>query len=174
MTIRYASVELHHLMGYRSGKAAGISSCPSDRGRLVQPKQGCIQPVSQHRAGGNTKRSWILTVSTVGFVSGLLFGIVAQGEPSSLSKVAVAIWRVARPYLSGTVLAATGLRAEGDGYRFFPGPNPADLTSPATRKKSDAELKTIHDGKPNMPPWSVRLSEKESRDVLAYVRTLVK
>jgi mono/diheme cytochrome c family protein len=25
-----------------------------------------------------------------------------------------------------------------------------------------------------MPPWKTRLSEKESRDVLAYVRTLAK
>jgi mono/diheme cytochrome c family protein len=46
---------------------------------------------------------------------------------------------------------------------------------PSTRKKSDADLfKTIHDGKPNMPPWKVRLSGKESGDVLAYVRTLAK
>jgi hypothetical protein len=49
------------------------------------------------------------------------------------------------------------------------------LTSPSTKKKSDADLlKTIHGGKPNMPPWNVRPLEKESRDVLAYVRTLAK
>jgi hypothetical protein len=55
------------------------------------------------------------------------------------------------------------------------GPDPANLSSPSTRRKSDAVLlKTIHDGKPNMPSWNVRLSEKESRDVLAYVPTLDK
>lgn len=76
------------------------------------------------------------------------------------------------------VLYCTGCHGPeggGDGYRFFHGPDPANLTSPSTKKKSDADLlKTIHEGKPNMPPWNVRLSEKESRDVLAYVRILAK
>jgi mono/diheme cytochrome c family protein len=68
-----------------------------------------------------------------------------------------------------------GPEGGGDGYRFLHGPDPANLTSPSTKKKSDADLfKTIHEGKPNMPPWETRLSEKESRDVLAYVRTLAK
>jgi mono/diheme cytochrome c family protein len=68
-----------------------------------------------------------------------------------------------------------GPEGGGDGYRFARGPDAANLTSPSTKKKSDAVLlKTIHDGKPNMPPWETRLSEKESKDVLAYVRTLAK
>jgi mono/diheme cytochrome c family protein len=68
-----------------------------------------------------------------------------------------------------------GPEGGGDGYRFLRGPNPANLRSPSTKKKSDADLlKTIHEGKPNMPPWETRLSEKESGDVLAYVRTLAK
>jgi mono/diheme cytochrome c family protein len=68
-----------------------------------------------------------------------------------------------------------GPEGGGDGYRFARGPDAANLTSPSTKKKSDAVLlKTIHEGKPNMPPWNTRLSEKESRDVLAYVRTLAK
>lgn len=51
----------------------------------------------------------------------------------------------------------------------------ANLSLPSTSKKSDVDLlKTIHEGKQNMPPWKVRLAEKESRDVLAYVRTLAK
>jgi hypothetical protein len=62
-----------------------------------------------------------------------------------------------------------------DGYRFLHGPDPANLTSPSTKKKSDADLlKTIHGSKPNMQPWNVRPLEKESREVLAYVRTLAK
>ena len=66
-----------------------------------------------------------------------------------------------------------GPEGGGDGYRLLRGPDPANLTSPSTKKKSDAILlKTIHDGKPNMPPWKVRLSGKESSAVLAYVRTL--
>ena len=67
-----------------------------------------------------------------------------------------------------------GSEGKGDGYRIL-GPDPANLTSPSTQKKSDSTLlRTIHEGKPNMPSWKVRLSEQESRDVLAYVRTLAK
>lgn len=67
-----------------------------------------------------------------------------------------------------------GTEGKGDGYKIL-GPDPANLASPSTKKKSDsALLKTIHDGKPNMPSWRVRLSEQDSRDVLAYVRTLAK
>ena len=67
-----------------------------------------------------------------------------------------------------------GSKGKGDGYRLL-GPEPADLTRPATRTKSDvALLHAIHEGKPNMPSWKVRLSEQESRAVLAYIRTLAK
>ena len=119
------------------------------------------------------KRSWILRVSTVGLVSGLLFGTVAQGqaEPKAQSGDVASGKTLFARYCTG----CHGPQGGGDGYRFLGGPDPATLTSPSTRKKSDADLiKTIHDGKPNMPPWKVRLSEKERRNVLAYVRTLVK
>ncbi len=67
------------------------------------------------------------------------------------------------------------LEGGGDGYKFLSGPDPATLRSSSTRKKSDAELlRTIHDGKPNMPPWNIRFSKKESEDVLSYVRSLAK
>ena len=119
------------------------------------------------------KKSWILRVVTVGFVSGLLFGTVAQGQAESKAKSD----DVARgkTLFVRNCAGCHGPEGGGDGYRFLRGPDPVNLTSPATRKKSDAELfKTLHDGKPNMPPWEGRLSEKESRDVLAYVRTLAK
>lgn len=119
------------------------------------------------------KRSWMLRVSTVGFVGGLLFWAVAQGQ----TELTTQSGDVARgkilfvEYCTG----CHGPQGGGGGYRFLHGPDPANLTSPSTRKKSDADLlKTIHDGKPNMPSWDLRLSEKESRDVLAYVRTLAK
>lgn len=65
-----------------------------------------------------------------------------------------------------------GRYGQGDGYRML-GPSPADFTSPASRKQSDEELlKTIHEGKPNMPPWKTRLSKQDSSDVLAYIRKL--
>jgi len=119
------------------------------------------------------KRSWMLKMATVGFVSGLLFGTVGQGQAESKTQ--------SGDVAGGKILfvryctGCHGPEGGGDGYRFLRGPDPANLTSPSIRKKSDADLlKTIHDGKPNMPPWNLRLSKKESRDVLAYVRTLAK
>ena len=65
-----------------------------------------------------------------------------------------------------------GASGQGDGYRIL-GANPADLTSPSTRNKSDATLlETIHEGKTNMPAWQPRLSQEKSRDVLAYIHKL--
>lgn len=67
-----------------------------------------------------------------------------------------------------------GPEGNGDGYLLL-GPDPANLTRSATKKKSDAILlQTIHEGKPNMPSWKGRLSEEESRAVLAYIRALKK
>lgn len=67
-----------------------------------------------------------------------------------------------------------GPQGKGDGYMML-GPDPANLTSPSTTQKSDATLlRTIHEGKPNMPSWKLLLSEEESRAVLAYIRTLPK
>lgn len=67
-----------------------------------------------------------------------------------------------------------GTEGEGDGYKLL-SRDPANLSSSSTQGKSDsALLETIHQGKPNMPSWKVRLSEQGSRDVLAYIRTLTK
>ena len=67
-----------------------------------------------------------------------------------------------------------GPQGKGDGYMML-GPDPANLTSPSTTHKSDTILlRTIHEGKPNMPSWKLRLSEEDSRAVLAYIRTLAK
>ena len=119
------------------------------------------------------KRKWILRMSTVGLVSGLLFGTVAQGqaEPKVQSGDVARGKTLFIKYCTG----CHGPEGGGDGYRFLRGPDPANLRSPSIKKKTDALLlKTIHEGKPNMPPWESRLSENESRDVLAYVRTLAK
>jgi mono/diheme cytochrome c family protein len=119
------------------------------------------------------KRSWVLRVLTVGFVSGLLFGTVTQGQTESKAESG----DVAR----GKTLfvrhctGCHGPEGGGDGYKFLRGPDPANLRSPSIRKKTDADLfQTIHEGRPSMPPWNTRLSQEESRDILAYVRTLGK
>ncbi len=65
-----------------------------------------------------------------------------------------------------------GAEGKGDGYKLL-GPDPANLTAPATRKKPDsALLTTIHEGKPNMPSWKGILSDHDIQSVLAYIRTL--
>jgi len=65
-----------------------------------------------------------------------------------------------------------GPEGKGDGYKLL-GADPANLTAPATRKKSDsALLTTIHEGKPNMPSWKGLLSDRDIQNVLAYIRTL--
>ena len=119
------------------------------------------------------KRSWILRVSMVAFVSGLLFGNLAQGQ-AELKAQSDDVAR-GKTLFAKYCTGCHGPQGGGDEYKFLSGPDPANLTSPSIKKKPDAVLlKTIHEGKPNMPPWNVRLSERESRDVLAYVRTLAK
>ena len=67
-----------------------------------------------------------------------------------------------------------GAEGKGDGYKLL-GADPANLASAVTKKQSDAALlKTIHEGRSTMPAWNVRLSERDSRDVLAYIRSLSK
>ncbi len=67
-----------------------------------------------------------------------------------------------------------GPEGKGNGYMML-GPDPANLTRPSTTQKSDTTLlQTIHEGKPNMPSWKLRLSEEDSHAVLAYIRTLTK
>jgi mono/diheme cytochrome c family protein len=118
------------------------------------------------------KRSRMLVGLMAGFAGSLLLWTVAQGQ----AELTAQSGDVAR----GQILFAKyctgchGPDGEGGRYKFLRGPDPANLTSPSTRNKSDDDLlKTIHDGKPNMPPWKVRLSDNERRDVLAYVRSLV-
>ncbi len=118
-------------------------------------------------------RDFKFIVLTVWFVGNILFGYMAQADAKPKAQngdVARGKTLFVR-YCTG----CHGPEGGGDGYRFLRGPDPANLRAPSVKKKSDADLfKTIHEGKPNMPPWETRLSEKESKDVLAYVRTLAK
>jgi mono/diheme cytochrome c family protein len=69
-------------------------------------------------------------------------------------------------------LVCHGPSGRGDGYPFLK-PPPADL-SEAGRKTDGELLKTIRDGHSGtaMGAWRVALTDEESRNVLAYVRTL--
>lgn len=67
-----------------------------------------------------------------------------------------------------------GPEGKGEGYKIL-GADPTDFTSPSTQEKSDTVLlNTIHEGKSTMPSWKIRLSEQDSQDVLAYIRSLPK
>ncbi|TAL09818.1 MAG: cytochrome c [Nitrospirae bacterium] len=73
-------------------------------------------------------------------------------------------------------LPCHGAQVKGDGYPFLK-PPPADLTAFAARNRTDAELLvTIRHGHPDtaMGSWRFALTERETGDVLAYVRTLQK
>ena len=66
---------------------------------------------------------------------------------------------------------------QGKGKAYDVTPPPADLTSPAVQKKSDAELtRTIHGGEQGtaMGAWKWALSEKEKQNVLLYIRWLAR
>lgn len=115
---------------------------------------------------------WRIGISTAVCVSGLLYGGIAQAEPEAKTLRG----NVARgkTLFVRNCAGCHGPEGGGDGYRLL-GPDPANLTSPSASRKSDVELlKTIHNGKPNMPAWKGNLSESQGRDVLAYVRTLAK
>ena len=73
-------------------------------------------------------------------------------------------------------ISCHGPSGKGDGAAAEKlNPKPADLTSPATQAKKDAELlEVIKVGRPGtaMPGWMSEIDERELRDVLAYIRTL--
>jgi mono/diheme cytochrome c family protein len=69
-----------------------------------------------------------------------------------------------------------GAQGRGDGYPFLK-PPPADLSVVVVQSKTDTMLlSTIRHGHSEtaMGAWRVVLSDAESMDVLAYVRTLTK
>ena len=71
-----------------------------------------------------------------------------------------------------------GPQGRGDGPEApFLSPRPSSLLSAATSVKSDAELlQIIEKGKPRtaMPAWKESLSDAERREVLSYIRSLIR
>jgi mono/diheme cytochrome c family protein len=66
---------------------------------------------------------------------------------------------------------------QGKGKAYDVTPPPADLTSSAVQKKSNADLtQTIHEGERGtaMGSWKWALSEKEKEHVLLYIRWLAR
>lgn len=109
-----------------------------------------------------------LTGRTSVFLAASSLAVAANGYTATDSADASRGRQIFVKYCSG----CHGAQGQGDGYPLL-GPDPANLASPATKDRPDEELiRTIHEGKPNMPPWKYRLSPQDSKDVLAYIRSL--
>src|SRR5512143_3114392 len=72
--------------------------------------------------GGKMQRRWIFRVVTVGLVSGLLFGTVAQGQAEPKVK-SVDVARGKTLFVRNCA-GCHGSQGKGDGYRLL-GPDPA-------------------------------------------------
>lgn len=99
----------------------------------------------------------------------------AQSAPSPAP---VGVPDQGRPIFEARCASCHGLQGRGDGPQApFLSPRPASLISAGTSVKTDAELfAIINNGKPrtSMSAWKDALNEQERRDVLAYIRTLVR
>ena len=75
-------------------------------------------------------------------------------------------------------LECHGAEGRGDGVKApFLSPRPGNLVSAATSAKSDKDLlKIIANGRARtaMPAWKDQLSDDEQREVLRYIRSLVR
>jgi mono/diheme cytochrome c family protein len=71
-----------------------------------------------------------------------------------------------------------GPEGRGDGVKApFLSPRPGNLISAATAAKSDKDLlRIIANGRPRtaMPAWKNELTEEDQREVLRYIRSLVR
>lgn len=108
----------------------------------------------------------------------ILMAAVGAGQPAAYGQAGADLEQVqmakGKKVFAKYCAGCHGAGGDGGGYKLL-GSDPANLTSPSIKKKSDSVLlKTIHEGNPNMPSWKARLSEQDSRAVLAYIRTLAK
>lgn len=104
-----------------------------------------------------------------------VMALAAQSAPSPAPAGAP---EQGKPIFEERCAACHGLQGRGDGPQApFLSPRPASLISAGTSVKTDSELlAVISRGKPRtaMPAWDTLLSEQERRDVLAYIRMLVR
>ncbi len=122
------------------------------------------------RIVGATSFTWSMWTGIGVFctLSGIA-GLMQASESSSEESL-----RKGRQIFHRYCASCHGAKGEGDGYRLL-GPDPADLTSPVIQKKADEDLlKSIHQGKLNMPTWNIKLTPVERESVLDYIRTLAK
>jgi mono/diheme cytochrome c family protein len=133
-------------------------------------REGDAMEQKEHNSGARRRR-WTRTVVLI--VVGMAGGLWML--PQLLSSAEQEAGK-GRAIYEKHCLICHGSRGKGDGPTGKVLIPPAtDLTSAASKKKSDADLlKIIRDGKPPtaMPAWKGQLSEQDIRDVLAYIRSL--
>jgi mono/diheme cytochrome c family protein len=111
------------------------------------------------------------------------------GAIIALELLGIAMIAMAAPQEQGTLergrhiydqrcLDCHGPEGKGDGSKASSlSPRPGNLVSAATSAKSDQDLlRIIANGRPRtaMPAWKDELTEDEQRDVLRYIRSLVR
>ncbi|GKS60248.1 hypothetical protein YTPLAS18_37750 [Nitrospira sp.] len=123
---------------------------------------------------GKLRLEWGRT-STCGI---LLIGMLGVGMVASALAIPSGHPERGRVVYDQYCISCHGQTGRGDGTAALTlSPRPASLISASTSAKSDNELlRIIAEGKPHtaMRPWKGTLTEEEQRDVLAYIRSLVR
>jgi mono/diheme cytochrome c family protein len=107
-----------------------------------------------------------------------LLGLWGIGLASVSAPSDQAGWERGRVIYEQRCLDCHGSEGRGDGRKALSlSPRPGNLISAATSAKSDEDLlKIIAKGRPRtaMPAWKDELSDEDQRNVLAYIRSLVR
>lgn len=122
----------------------------------------------EHTHPGRTRAAFVIAVL------GLLWMALASvaAPPDQIA------WERGRVIYEQRCLDCHGSEGRGDGIKALSlSPRPGNLVSAATSAKSDQDLlKIIANGRPRtgMPAWKDELSDEEQRNVLVYIRSLVR
>lgn len=104
--------------------------------------------------------------------------VMALGREAASAPAPAGVPENGQPIFEERCAVCHGKQGRGDGPEApFLSPRPASLVSAGTSVKTDAELlAVIANGKPrtSMLAWKDLLTEEQRRDVLAYIRTLVR
>lgn len=108
----------------------------------------------------------------------IVLGLVGIALASAAAPPDQTGWERGRIIYEQRCLDCHGPEGRGDGSKALSlSPRPGNLVSAATSAKSDQDLlKIIANGRPRteMPAWKDQLSDDEQRDVLRYIRSLVR
>jgi mono/diheme cytochrome c family protein len=114
----------------------------------------------------------------VAFAMMIGLGLMGTGLASVAVPSDQAGWERGRVIYEQRCLDCHGSEGRGDGRMALSlSPRPGNLISAATSAKSDEDLlKIIANGRPRtaMPAWKDELSDEDQRNVLAYIRSLVR